>query len=191
MRDDQITGVRYMDATVLRVTPLNETGRPNHPWAMTFHLDEPVQVGVGTLEPQWAFGLLANALGLRLAVGLVADRGPWLRADVQAVAESIWQRRRIGAAVEWWAQADPGFRWYTLVPWWRHEWDTDVWPLKDADDRQAYAVGYCRTVEAYDWPAPAPLRDLHGLGPATQLVYARTPIEPPAPGLPPHPGAAA
>ncbi|KUN32470.1 hypothetical protein AQJ11_02800 [Streptomyces corchorusii] len=188
---DEITGVQYMDATVLRVTPLDEAGTPNHPRAMSFHLDEPVQVGVGTLEPKRQFGLLATVQGLDLAVGLVADRGPWLRADVQAIAESIWQERRTGAAVEWWAEADLGFWWYTLVPWWRHEWDTDRWPFKNAEDRQAYAVGYCRTVDAYDWPAPAPLRDPHGLTPGTQLVYARTPVEPPAPGLPPYPGAAA
>ncbi|MFB0617285.1 hypothetical protein [Streptomyces sp. AGS-58] len=172
-----------MDATVLRVTPLREAVVPAHPWAMTYQLDASILFGV-CIEPRSSFGPLVRAASHGLTCALLAEREHPQRHDVQAVAQGLWQRRHIGAAVEVWGEAEPGSWWYALVPWWLHEWDTAVWPLGGLEDRQAYAVGECCPVDAYDWPAPAPLRYPHSVEPTTQLVYARTPIEPPAAGLP-------
>ncbi|MEU0059881.1 hypothetical protein [Streptomyces sp. NPDC006334] len=196
MRDEEITGVGYMAATVLRVTPLKQDGTPDHPWAMTYHLDEPLLFGVGTVECVPAFTrspmgdiCLADVVRPRMVGALVAEfEHPQCR-DIGAIAQGLWQARRTGTAVEAWSESGPGTWWYALAPWWRHQWDRDLWPLKEMQHR-AYAVGDFLAGHGYTWPAPSPLPEPYALGLGTQLILAETTIAPPAPGFQPSPGAA-
>lgn len=197
MRDEEITDVRHIDTTVLRVTPLHQDGSPDHSWAMTYHLDEPVMFGVGTVECLPSFtrspdaGICLDFARRRIAGALVAEFEHPQRRDIQAIAQGIWQRRRTSAAVETWSESAPGTWWYTLVPWWRHQWDTDRWPLKGLPGHRAYALGDCLSVDTYAWPTPAPMPDPYALRPGTQIIFGETAIAPPEPGFPPYPGAAA
>ncbi|MFE3033081.1 hypothetical protein ACFXKY_15725 [Streptomyces canus] len=197
MNEDEITGVQYASVTVVRVTPLRGDGSPDHPWAMTYHLDEPILFGIGTVECLPSFtrapdaGTCLDFSRRRTAGALVAGYGHPQYRNVQAIAQGLWQRRRTGASVETWCESGPG-RWgYLLVPWWRHQTDTDWWPVEDLPDHRAYALGDCLPVDHYVWPSPPPVPAPHALQPRTQLVLAETTTAPPPPGLAPYPGAAA
>ncbi|MEU2265020.1 hypothetical protein ABZ568_00900 [Streptomyces olindensis] len=197
MNDDEITDAQHTAVTVVRVTPLRADGHPDHQWAMTYHLDEPVLAGIGIEECLPSFtrspeaGVCLDYMRRRYVGALVAaDEHPQHR-DIGAIAQGIWQRRRTGAAVETRAEAGPGTWWYTLVPWWRHRSDTDRWPLKGLPGHHVYALGDCLLVDGYTWPRPAPLPNPQPLNRGTQLILAETTIAPPAPGFPPYTGAAA
>lgn len=197
MSDEEITDVRHMDATVVRVTPLGEDGSPDHSWAMTYHVDEPLNFGVGFMECLPSFtrspeaGVCLDFSRRRIVGALVAEFEHPQRLHIGAIAQAIWQRRRTGAAVEAWSESGPGTWWYTLAPWWRHQTDTDRWPLEGMPDHRAYAHGDCLSADGYTWPTPAPMPDAYELSAGTQLFLAETTIAPPAPGFPPFPGAAA
>jgi hypothetical protein len=195
--DEEITSVRHMPATVLRVTPLRDGGSPDHSRAMTYHLAEPLLFGVGAVQYVPAFtrsptaDLCMPAAPPRMIGALVAEFEHPQRRDIQAIAQGIRLRRRIGAAIEAWAGFEPGKWWYAVVPWWRRQQDTDVWPLDELPDHRAYAVGGFLAVNAYAWPSPSPLPDRHELSPGTQLVYGVTTVPPPPPGLAPITGTGA
>ncbi|WP_019061768.1 hypothetical protein [Streptomyces prunicolor] len=195
MKDEEITAPRYMGVTVLRVTPLDEDGSPDHQWAMTYHLDEPVMFGIGTVEPLPTFTREYTHITIsirRSIVGaLVAEFEHPQYRDIGAIAQGIWQRRRTGVAVEGWAEYEPGTWWYAIVPWWRYMADPEQWPLKELPEHRAYALGECLTVDGYAWPEPGPFPSPHNPSPGTQLVMGVTNVVPPAPGFPPFPGAAA
>ncbi|MDQ0961968.1 hypothetical protein QFZ66_005846 [Streptomyces sp. B4I13] len=186
--------VRRMPATVLRLTPLNEEGKPTHPWAMTYRYDEPVLLCFGVAErtPSWlsARDTTLEAVPTTRALGALVGplKHPELR-EVEALAHGLWQRRRGGAAVEAWAPRGPRMWAYSLIPFWRHHWDTDRWPLHELEDsHRVYAVGDVQPVDSYAMPTPPPFPATSFPGRRTQLVYAETETPPPPPGLAPLTG---
>ncbi|MBC9731224.1 hypothetical protein [Streptomyces sp. TRM68367] len=193
MDREEITHVSSAAVTVLRVTPLEEDGTPDHGWAMTYHYREPVLLGSGALERIPSFlnapgENLREWLPPRRLAAIVAPLDHEQSRDVYALAQGLWQRRRTGSAVEAWQPQEPGTWWYTLIPWWRYNPDTDRWPLKELEgDHRAYAFGDVRPVNTYAWPALPPFPEAKALGPGTQVVIAFTETPPPPPGLPPSP----
>ncbi|CAL9610335.1 hypothetical protein SUDANB1_05612 [Streptomyces sp. enrichment culture] len=189
MKEYEITHASGVPVTVVRVTPLGEDGTPDHPWALTYHYDAPVMLCAGTYEPLHTWpGEVLQRFSHRMVGALVAAYEHEQRRDVQALKQGIWQRRRTGAAVEGWAEEEPGRWWYVLVPWWRHRTDREAWPLKsmgvDDDTHRVYALGDLRPVDRYAWPALSPLDEPHDVSRGTQLVMAHTHVAPPPIGFP-------
>ncbi|KUN37746.1 hypothetical protein AQJ30_15800 [Streptomyces longwoodensis] len=193
-RDEEITAVRYMPATVVRITARREDGSLEHTWAQTYHLDEPLLLGLGTLETFPGYLRSSQAPPLvrgpahRMAGALVARYEHPQHTDILVIAQAIWQRRQSDVAIEAWTADEPGHWWYALVPRWRRMWDTEMWPLATlSGGHHAYAVGECRPVDDYPWPSPAPIPGvLPPPAPGTQVIQAHTTVAPPPPGFPPY-----
>jgi hypothetical protein len=188
---EELTAVKSIAVDTVRVTPLDEAGTPDHPWAMTYEFRTPVLfcVAIAELPGGWP-GEALRYRPHRYVGAIVAEYEHEQSRDIQALAQGLWQRRRSGAAVEGWTLMDPGIWWYGLMPWWRHCPDTDRWPIKDTDEDRAYAVGNLRGVDGYPWPTPSPLTDTYSPYSGTQMIVAQTREPPPPAGLAPFTPAA-
>lgn len=132
------------ECTAVRVTPLSETGEPDHRWGLTYRFAEPVTLvyihrrrilPVGTPRTE-GVGVLPAL------VAVTAPRDHPQRHDIAALAQGLWQARRRGAAVDAWAPTLDGAFAYSLLPHWQHL-DRDHWNRPGDDDplMRTYAAG--------------------------------------------------
>lgn len=181
-------------ATIVRVTPLDGLGVPDHDQARAFVFDEPVWLRLGQVT---AHSELTTYGGRRHVIGLVdhVDGGVSARQDhaaldeVLAMARMLRDEDRPGVAVEVWGQVNAGEWWYVLVPWWigQHPGRMDPEALGGVPyGHELYAGGTVRRAGRWVWPAVMPLKRDPGrpplVGPFVWYVVATTSVPPPAPG---------
>lgn len=182
MNEYETSLVHVAMITTVRITPRDADGNPNHPWAYT----EPLCLATARRSRVEEIGLVNRSnlipTSSTFTGAFISDPETDDYDNIQALAYALWQRWRNGAAVEAWAEIEPGTWMHILIPAWYSDADTDQWTVELDDPHEVYAVGKIRTVETYPWPDPCPLPGTPVITPRTHYLMGVTPVPPPAPG---------
>ncbi|MFI9026361.1 hypothetical protein [Streptomyces sp. NPDC053560] len=174
---------RSAPCDVVRVTPSDTDGNPQHDEASVHHFSKPVSLLYATRRSETLSGdrrCTADRPRLPGLVALTALPDHAEPAAVDALARVLEERRGRITSVDAWSQSTDGFWVYTLVLRWQ-DLPPEDWPHDLAPDARTLAVAVSRPAhEPYPWPDPAPFLGHPDTSIGTE-VFLSTDCEPPPP----------
>ncbi len=188
--EDLISPTHTVPVTTVRVTWLDAAGTPDHPWAVTYHFTNSVDLTLGhrirTPAPDAPPFRLPSA---ERAAHLTTAYDHEERTAMAYLAQGL---RRPGTpkCLEAWNELEDGTWAYILLPWWQAHPMRDDWPMKTKPGQELHAAGYLRQAGAHTWPPVCPLDEPRAVEPGVCVLAALTRVRPPGQGFPPlHPTA--